>query len=72
MYSYLKFIWVCWIVDIRKDVGHRYFDNNPRLTLYPESMIRYLTFGLSQDAVFKKLKKKLYKLLDVKKEEEVR
>lgn len=70
MYRYLKFIWVCWIVDERKDVGQRYFDNNPRLTLYPESALRYLSFGLSEDAVFNKLKRKIYKLLNVKKSED--
>ena len=68
VYLYKRwFIWVGWIVE-NTDTIKLYCDNDPTITMYPESSIIYLSFALSFDRLFDRTKKKIKKIYKIKEE----
>ena len=63
-----KLLWIGNIV-IRNQKQTFYYDNSPVVNVRPETEVKYVTIGLTKKGVFKRLKRRAYRILGVQNEQ---
>ena len=56
-----RFLWIGWLM-VKREMTMLYADNNPYTTMQPDMEVTYVTFGLTEKSVIRRLTKKAKKL----------